>query len=136
LLTAAFFVSSAIHVPLGVTSVHLLLSGLFGALLGWRATVAIFLGLVLQMSFLGHGGWSTMGVNTLVMALPALAMGGLFRAALRLPQLRTPAAISVLGGALGAVCVLFSLALQSLLLWLGSDVGVLPAVLWLAHLPL
>jgi cobalt/nickel transport system permease protein len=84
LLTAAFFVSSAIHVPLGFTSVHLLLNGLVGALLGWRATIAIFLGLLLQMAFLGHGGWTTIGVNTLVIALPALIAGQLFRVLVRL----------------------------------------------------
>jgi len=33
-VTAAFFVASLIHVPLGPTSVHLLIPGLTGALLG------------------------------------------------------------------------------------------------------
>ena len=36
LLTAAFFVASLIHVRLGPTSVHLLLNGLVGVILGWR----------------------------------------------------------------------------------------------------
>ena len=37
LLTAAFFVASSIHIRLGPTSVHLLLVGLLGAILGRRA---------------------------------------------------------------------------------------------------
>lgn len=136
LLTAAFFVSSSIHVPLVFTSVHLLLNGLIGALLGWRATIAIFLGLLLQMAFLSHGGWTTIGVNTLVMAVPALLGGQLFRALIQLPVFRSFGAMSALGGILGFTCVIASLALQSLLLWLGTDAGFVPAILWLAHLPL
>lgn len=136
LLTAAFFVSSAIHVPLGVTSAHLLLNGLVGVLLGWRAGVAIFLGLLLQMAFLGHGGWTTIGINTLVMAVPALIGGYAFRTLVRLPRLRTPAAVSLLGGALGLLCVLASLVLQSAVLLEASDAGIVPAALWLTHLPL
>src|SRR5262245_1829106 len=101
LLTAAFFVSSAIHVPLPPTSVHLLLNGLVGALLGWRAGVAIFIGLLMQMAFLGHGGWTTLGINTVVMALPALIVGGPFRALIRVPRLASPWALTVLGGLLG-----------------------------------
>src|SRR5262245_43478025 len=41
LLTAAFFVASLVHVRVGPTSVHLLLNGLVGVLLGWRAALAI-----------------------------------------------------------------------------------------------
>ena len=37
LMTAAFFVASLIHVPIGPTSVHLLLNGLLGVVVGRRA---------------------------------------------------------------------------------------------------
>src|SRR5262249_59126634 len=37
LLTSAFFVASLIHVRVGPTSAHLLLNGLMGVVLGWRA---------------------------------------------------------------------------------------------------
>ena len=47
--------------------------------LGWRAGLAIPVGLFLQAVLLGHGGISTLGVNACVMTLPALAAGGLFR---------------------------------------------------------
>lgn len=40
-MTAGFFVASLIHVPLGPTSVHLILNGLVGIVLGWAAFPAI-----------------------------------------------------------------------------------------------
>ena len=79
LLTAAFFVASSVRVPAGPTSVHLILNGLVGVILGWRAGVAIFLGLLLQFLFAGHGGLTTVGINTCILALPALAAGAIFR---------------------------------------------------------
>src|SRR5947209_969241 len=47
-LTAAFFVASTIHVGVGPTSVHLLLNGLVGIILGRRAALAIPIGVALQ----------------------------------------------------------------------------------------
>jgi cobalt/nickel transport system permease protein len=80
LLTAAFFVTSTISPPLPLhTSVHLLLNGLLGVMLGIRAGLAILVGLVFQYAFLGHGGLGTLGVNTCVLTIPALATAGLFR---------------------------------------------------------
>ena len=72
LMTAAFFVASSIHVPLPPTSVHLLLNGLVGVVLGRRAPLAILVGVGLQAVLLGHGGFTTVGVNTCVITLPAL----------------------------------------------------------------
>src|SRR4051812_34293229 len=67
LLTAAFFVSSLMHLAVGPTSVHLLLNGLVGVMLGRRAALAIFVGLLLQAILIGHGGYTTVGVNTCVL---------------------------------------------------------------------
>jgi cobalt/nickel transport system permease protein len=78
LMTAAFFVASLIHVPVGPTSVHLLLNGLLGVIVGRRAPLAVLLGLTLQAVIFGHGGFTTIGVNTCVVALPALAAAWLF----------------------------------------------------------
>ncbi|MBL8794261.1 MAG: energy-coupling factor ABC transporter permease [Planctomycetia bacterium] len=72
LLTAAFFVASSLHIPLGPASAHLLLNGLVGVLLGWRAALAIPLGLAMQAALLGHGGYSTIGINSVIMTIPAL----------------------------------------------------------------
>jgi cobalt/nickel transport system permease protein len=71
-LSAAFFVASLIQVPAGPSSVHLLLNGLMGLLLGWTAVPAILVALVLQAVFFGYGGVLVLGVNTLNMAVPAL----------------------------------------------------------------
>jgi cobalt/nickel transport system permease protein len=88
LLSAAFFVASLIHVRVGPTSVHLLLNGLVGVVLGRRAALAIPLGLFLQAALIGHGGYTTLGVNSCVMTLPALFAGGLYAVLVRLPGVR------------------------------------------------
>ena len=77
-LTAAFFVASLVHLPFGPTSVHLLIPGLVGALLGPSAFLAIALGLVLQCLLFQFGGLTALGANLLMMGLPALAAGWVF----------------------------------------------------------
>jgi cobalt/nickel transport system permease protein len=72
LLSAAFFIASLIHLPVGVTSVHLIMNGLVGVLLGWVAFPAILVALLLQAVFFQFGGITTLGVNTVIMALPAV----------------------------------------------------------------
>ena len=74
-LTAAFFVASQVHLPLGGVSVHLLLNGLVGLILRRRAPLAIAVGLFLQAALFGHGGWSTLGINILIYTVPALLAG-------------------------------------------------------------
>jgi cobalt/nickel transport system permease protein len=77
-LTAAFFVASQIHLPLGGASVHLLLNGLLGVVLGRRAPLALAVGLLLQALLFGHGGVTTLGVNVTVYSIPALIAGLVF----------------------------------------------------------
>src|SRR5262245_32571596 len=84
-LTAAFFVASLIHVRVGPTSVHLLLNGLVGVVLGRRAALAIPVGLFLQAALIGHGGFTTLGINSCVMTLPALLAWLVFGGLRRLP---------------------------------------------------
>ncbi|NVK19434.1 MAG: cobalt transporter CbiM [Methylocystaceae bacterium] len=72
MLTATFFVASLIHVPIGPSSVHLIMNGLAGLLLGWMAFPALFVGLLLQAIFFGYGGVTVLGVNTVAIALPAV----------------------------------------------------------------
>lgn len=79
LLTACFFVASLIHVPLGPVSVHLILNGLVGIVLGPLVFVSILVGLLLQALLFQHGGITTIGANTLIMGLPALLAYRLFR---------------------------------------------------------
>jgi cobalt/nickel transport system permease protein len=82
-LSAGFFVASLIHVPLGPASVHLVLNGLLGVMLGWAAFPAVLVALVLQALFFGYGGVTALGVNTCIMAGPAVLVHYLFRGALR-----------------------------------------------------
>lgn len=78
-MTAAFFVASLVHVPFGPTSVHLLIPGLTGALLGTSAFLSIALGLLLQSLLFQFGGLTALGANALMMGLPALACGWFFQ---------------------------------------------------------
>jgi cobalt/nickel transport system permease protein len=72
ILSAAFFVASLIHVPIGPANAHLILNGVVGLLLGWAAFPAILVALVLQAVLFQFGGITALGVNTIIMALPAV----------------------------------------------------------------
>ncbi|MGP3698054.1 cobalt transporter CbiM [Rhodobacter sp. NSM] len=132
MLSATFFVASLVHVPIGPSSVHLILNGLAGLVLGWAAFPALFVGLLLQAVFFGFGGVTVLGVNTLNIAAPAVLAGMLCRRGLAGPP--AMAAISgAVGGALAialtAVCVGAALAL--------SGEQFLPAakLVFLTHIP-
>ena len=79
LLTAAFTVVSWIHIPIPPASVHLVLNGLMGALLGYFAFPAILIGLFFQAVLFQHGGLSTLGVNAIIMGAPAILSYYIFR---------------------------------------------------------
>ncbi len=79
LLTAAFFVVSWIHIPIPPASVHLVLNGLLGAVLGYYAFPAILIGLFFQAVMFQHGGLTTLGVNAIIMGVPALLSYYIFR---------------------------------------------------------
>ena len=74
ILAAAFFVASLVHVPIGPSNAHLIMNGLIGLLLGWGAFPAILVALLLQGLFFQYGGVTTLGINTLIMAVPAVIM--------------------------------------------------------------
>jgi len=78
ILSATFFVASLVHVPIGPSSVHLIMNGIVGLLLGWAAFPAILVALLLQGVFFQFGGITTLGVNTIIMALPAVICYYLF----------------------------------------------------------
>ncbi len=79
LLTAAFFVASWIHIPVPPTSVHLILNGMLGVVLGYYAFPAILIGLFFQAVMFQHGGLTTLGVNATMMGIPALLAYFLFQ---------------------------------------------------------
>lgn len=78
-VTSSFFVASLMHLPLGPTSVHLLLPGLVGALMGSAALLSVGIGLFLQCVLFQFGGLTSLGANTLMMGLPALVCGWVFQ---------------------------------------------------------
>ena len=70
--SAMFFIASFIHVPFGVTQIHLILLGVIGIFLGFSSFIAILIALILQALLLGYGGVVSIGVNLFIMATPAL----------------------------------------------------------------
>lgn len=107
-LAATFFVASLIHVNVGPSSAHLILNGLLGLLLGWSAVPAILVALILQAIFFQFGGITTLGVNTILMALPAVICYYVFRKFIH----RSPL-ITVIGA---FSCGFFSVLMSALLL--------------------
>lgn len=81
LLAAGFFVISWLHIPLPPTSIHLLLNGLIGMLLGWYAFPAILIALFFQAVMFQHGGLITLGVNATMIGAPAMIAHLLFQLA-------------------------------------------------------
>ncbi len=112
-VTSAIFVASLIHVPVGPTSVHLVLSGLAGITLGWSAFPAIFVALILQAFLFQHGGITTIGINTVNIGLPALAAYGVFLLGARS---NIKGKYTIFGGLAGGTAVVLGIALLSLCL--------------------
>ena len=131
-VSAAFFVASLIHLPFGPTSVHLLIPGLAGVLLGSSAFLAIALGLLLQSLLFQFGGLTALGANTLMMGIPALFCGWLFARF----RGRAGARQALLGGVVGALGTgLAALLLALLLLSGGEDFFGVAKIALAAHLP-
>lgn len=76
--SAMFFIASFIHIPFGVTQIHLILLGVIGILISWSSFVAIFVALLLQALLLGYGGIASLGVNLFIMAMPAVLVYHLY----------------------------------------------------------
>lgn len=114
MLSSAFFVVSLIHVPLGLTRVHLVLNGLVGLMLGWAAFPALLIALFLQAILFGYGGLTALGINTVTMALPALVCYYLFR---RPVASRSDFVAYTAAFAAGALAVLLAALLTASALW-------------------
>lgn len=142
LMTAAFFVASWIHIPVPPTSVHLVLNGILGVVLGWYAVPAILVGLFLQAVMFQHGGLTTLGINATMMGIPALLAFGIFqlRHRLKLKGKMSTNIFAFLGGAFGlglAALIAFTLLVTSIPTYI--DVATERAAitaLTVAHIPL
>lgn len=78
IVAAAFFALSLFSIPLGASSVHLLLGGLMGLILGVSIFPAVLAALLLQAVMFGFGGLTSIGVNTINIALPGAIAGMIF----------------------------------------------------------
>ena len=134
MVAAVFFLASLVHVPLGPSNVHLILNGLVGLILGWGAFPAIFVALSLQAVLFQFGGLTTLGVNTLIMAAPAVACSLACRPLLRSPH---PRHVS-LGAFLTGFCALgLSGCIMAACLGLSGEAFLpLAWLVLLGHLPL
>jgi cobalt/nickel transport system permease protein len=134
ILSSAFFVASLVHVPLGPSSVHLILNGIIGLLLGWAAFPALLVALALQGVLFQFGGITTLGVNTLNMALPAVICFYLFNHGIRGKSNYIALGLSF---ACGFLAVLLSGILVAIDLFFTGEVFLQVAKLVLiAHLPI
>lgn len=130
MMTSAFFVASLLSFPVGPTSVHLLLVGLTGVVLGRAAFASVLVGVALQLLMFRFGGVTTLGINALDMGLGALAAGAVFHG---LPRPRRAWLRGALAGFAGTLVALGCFAL----VMLSAGEG-LRAVAWASvgfHLP-
>lgn len=112
-ITSVFFVASLIHVPIGPSSVHLILNGLVGVVLGRRAFPAIMLGIILQAILFGHGGLTVIGVNSVMLGGGGLVAYGAWqlRHHVKLPSPKREILFGALAGATGTISSGIMLAL-------------------------
>jgi len=112
-LSSAFFVASLIHVPIGPSSVHLVLNGLLGVMLGWMVFPSIVVALTLQAVLFQFGGLTSLGVNTVSMATPGVIAYYIFNLPIRKGNNFVSAvsgfAAGVTGVGIGAILVAIAL---------------------------
>lgn len=132
-LSSAFFVASLIHVPVGPSSIHLMVNGINGLLLGWLCFPSIFIALTLQAILFQFGGITVLGVNTVNMALPGVICYYFFSK----PVTHNRKAVSLASGfACGFLAVFLSGILVALsLVWAEESFTAAAELLVVAHLP-
>lgn len=132
ILSAAFFVATLIHVPVGPVAEHLVLNGLMGLLLGWLAVPAILIALFLQALLFQFGGLTVLGVNTVTMAAPAVICFYAYRGLLRRPGIIA----GVAAFACGVTGILLSgLLVATALITTGQAFLKVAELVLLAHIP-
>lgn len=132
-LSAGFFVASLIHVPIGISSVHLIMNGIAGLILGWAAFPALFVGLLLQAVTFGFGGITVLGVNAVNIALPAVLAGIAVR-----PFIRRGGRKNAL--LWGAVCGALAIAMTTIMVAMslamsGEEFNEAAYLVFVSHIP-
>lgn len=128
-----FLASTLIRLPIGPSSVHPILNGLSGLLLGSMAVPVWVVALFLQALLFQFGGIATLGLNTVIMAAPAVICHRLFGRALR--TVATPRTAFLLGAAAGAVSLVLSFVLWAIaLVASGKQFGMFVALALPPHL--
>lgn len=131
LLSALFFVVSTIHLPIGVTSVHFMMLGIIGIMLGWHSFTALLIALLLQAMLIGFGGISSLAVNTLNTGIGALSGFYIFKI------LKNRLPVVVVSFLVGFIPILIaSIGIAVALLFSSGEFLSVAKVALLAHLPL
>ena len=133
ILSATFFIASLVHVPLGPANVHLILNGLMGVFLGWVAFPAIMVGLILQALLFQYGGLTSLGVNTVIMAFPAVVCFYTFKEGIKSRKTAVSMLSSFLCGLVGILLSGLLLALS--LVFTGEHFIGIAKLVVIAHLP-
>ena len=133
LMAGTFFAVSLITIPIPPSSVHPMLVGLIGIILGRKSALAFFPALLLQALLFKHGGLTSLGANTLMLTLGAW-LGHLIYSKLKV----SPIVKGALSGFLSLVLVVIVLIT---LLYLSNEIYSTGAVspinlLIVSHIPL
>lgn len=135
ILAAAFFAGSLFAIPVGPSSVHLMLGGLIGLMLGTAAFPALAVALGLQAALFGMGGLTTLGINTLNLALPGVLLAAALGPALR--RTGSTGMRALIAALVGVLAVFGTGVLVALTLYLSSsDYVPVASVMLATYLPL
>ncbi len=137
-ITAAVFVASLIHIQWGPASIHFILNGFAGVMLGILAFPCIFVALVLQCFLFGFGGVTMIGINTVNMGVPALVAYLIFKTGTKLDiRSETKSKVSLFGAIAGGVAVMLALLLFAAELTTIGDVFLETTIVVVtAHIPI
>lgn len=132
---AACFTATLIYVPVGPTSVHLILGGLAGMVLGWAIFPAMLVALLLDAVVAGFGGVTVLGTNLFNTAAPAVLIAALCRE--RIVLASTTGRAMGWGFAAGSLTLAATAVLVAVELVVSGEGFVLAAqATVLAHLPI
>ncbi len=133
-LTATFFIASFIHINVGPSTVHFMLNGVVGILLGWAAFPVVMIGLLIQAILFQYGGLTTLGINTLNVAGPGVLFAFIFHKMIMSDNLIKCSIGSFLAGAL-ALGATAALVVLDLLLTDPIQYRAVAGAVMLAHIP-